>query len=66
MSTDGGGQYQITGVEPATYDVTAQMTGFATELRKGVAVAIGQTVTIDFRLKVSQVATASKSPMSLP
>ena len=34
------------------------MTGSATEIRKGVAVAIGQTVTLDFQLKVSEVATA--------
>src|SRR5229473_1678815 len=56
-STDGSGGYQITGLEPAIYDVSVQMTGFATEIRKGVAVAIGQTVTVDFQLKVSQVAT---------
>jgi hypothetical protein len=57
-STDGSGSFLITGLEPATYDVSVQMTGFATEIRKGVAVAIGQTVTLDFHLKVSEVATA--------
>jgi Carboxypeptidase regulatory-like domain len=57
-STDGSGSFLITGLEPATYDVSVQMTGFATEIRKGVAVAIRQTVTLDFQLKVSEVATA--------
>jgi Carboxypeptidase regulatory-like domain len=57
-STDGYGGYQITGLEPGTYDVSVQMAGFATEIRKGVAVEIGQNVTLDFQLKVSQVATA--------
>ena len=57
-STDVSGSFQITGLEPGTYDVSVQMTGFATEIRKGVAVAIGQTVTLDFHLKVSEVATA--------
>ena len=57
-STDGSGSFLITGLEPAPYDVSVQMTGFATEIRKGVAVAIGQTVTLDFQLKVSEVATA--------
>ncbi len=33
------------------------MTGFATELRKSVPVAIGQTVVSDFRMKPAQVAT---------
>ena len=57
-STDGSGSFLITGLEPASYDVSVQMTGFATEIRKGVAVAIGQTVTLDFQLKVSEVAIA--------
>src|SRR5438105_1923737 len=58
VSTDGSGRYQITGLEPATYDINVQMTGFATEIRKDVSVAVGQTVALDFQLKVSQVATA--------
>jgi hypothetical protein len=57
-STDGSGSFLITGLEPATYDVSVQMTGFATEIRKSVAVAIGQTVILDFQLKVWEVATA--------
>jgi Carboxypeptidase regulatory-like domain len=57
VSTDGSGRYQIIGLEPATYDVSVQMTGFATEMRKDVSVAIGQTLTLDFQLKVSQVAS---------
>jgi hypothetical protein len=57
-TTDGSGRYQITGLEPATYDVSVQAAGFSTEIRKSVAVAVGQTVTLDFQLKVSQVATA--------
>ena len=61
VSTDGSGRYQITGLEPATYDVSVQMTGFATEIRKDVSVAVGQTVTLDFQLKVPP----SKSPMNL-
>ena len=33
------------------------MSGFATEIRRSVTVAIGQTVTSDFKMKPSQVAT---------
>src|SRR5229473_4698321 len=56
-TTDTSGGYQIAGLEPAIYDVTVDQTGFATEIRKRVSVAIGQTVTLDFQLTVSQVAT---------
>ncbi|HEY4762910.1 MAG TPA: TonB-dependent receptor [Candidatus Sulfotelmatobacter sp.] len=55
--TNDTGQFRIVGLSPATYDVSAQMAGFATEIRRGLTVAIGQTVTSDFKMKPSQVAT---------
>jgi hypothetical protein len=55
--TDGAGQYRVAGLSPSTYEVSAGLSGFATELRKGVPVAVGQTVVSDFRMKPSQVAT---------
>ncbi len=55
--TDGTGRFRVVGLAPATYDVSAQMAGFATEIRRDVTVAVGQTVTSDFKLKPSQVAT---------
>lgn len=54
--TDGSGQFQTTGLPPATYNLTAQHGGFGTEIRRGVVVGVGQTIISDFRLKVSQVA----------
>jgi hypothetical protein len=55
--TDSTGQFRVAGLFPATYDVTAEMSGFATAIRKGVTVAVGQTVNADFRLNPSKVAT---------
>src|SRR5271169_3032461 len=55
--TSGTGQYRVVGLSPATYDVSVEMHGFATEIRREVAIAIGQAVIADFRLKPSQVAT---------
>ena len=56
-TTNEAGQFRVAGLSPAIYDISAQMPGFATEIRKGVTVAIGQTVVSDFHLKPSQVAT---------
>jgi hypothetical protein len=56
-STDGSGYFRVTGLSPATYDVSAQMQGFATGIRKNLTVAVGQTVTSDFTLRPSQVET---------
>src|SRR5579863_4081850 len=55
--TDGAGQYRVTGLSPSVYEVKAELPGFATEIRKSVSVAIGQTVISDFRMKPAQVAT---------
>jgi hypothetical protein len=55
--TNGTGQFRIPGLAPATYDVSAQLPGFATEIRRAVTVSVGQTVISDFKLKPSQVAT---------
>ena len=55
--TDGAGQYRVAGLSPSTYEVSAALAGFATEVRKSVPVAVGQTVVSDFRMKPSQVAT---------
>jgi Carboxypeptidase regulatory-like domain/TonB dependent receptor len=55
--TNGSGQFRMVGLSPATYDVSAQMSGFATEIRRSVTVAVGQTVTSDFKMKPSQVST---------
>jgi hypothetical protein len=51
------GQFRVVGLLPATYDVSAEMAGFATQIRKGVVVAIEQTVISDFKLNPSKVAT---------
>ena len=46
------GQFQVAGLQPATYEVSARFSGFATTVRKGVRVAIGETVVCDFSLKL--------------
>src|ERR1700675_1411995 len=56
-TTNNSGQYRAAGLPPATYDVSVEMAGFATEIRKAVTVAVGQTVTSDFKLSLSKVAT---------
>src|SRR5579864_4631703 len=54
--TDGAGQYRVAGLSPSTYEVSAALTGFATEVRKSVPIAVGQAVVSDFRMKPAQVA----------
>jgi hypothetical protein len=55
--TNGTGQFRVASLPPATYNISVEMPGFATEIRKGVTVAIGQIALSDFKLNPSQVAT---------
>jgi hypothetical protein len=55
-NTDDTGQYRLTGLLPANYDVTAQIAGFGTQLEKGVVVNVGATVVLDFHLTVATTA----------
>jgi hypothetical protein len=57
VTTNKTGRFRVPGLSPATYDISAEMPGFATEIRKGVTVAVGQTVLSDFKLSPSKVAT---------
>ena len=56
-TTNDSGQFRLVGVAPATYDISAHMSGFATEIRKNVPVSIGQTLVSDFKLKPAAVET---------
>ena len=55
-TTDSQGQYRISGLLPAVYDITVEGSGFQPSVMKGVSVHIGETVVGDFRLNVSGVA----------
>jgi hypothetical protein len=52
-TTNASGQYSFPGLPPGTYDVTAQIAGFQTEIQKGVVVNVGETATVDFRLRLA-------------
>ncbi|MGH9864103.1 MAG: carboxypeptidase regulatory-like domain-containing protein, partial [Candidatus Acidiferrales bacterium] len=54
--SDDAGRYQFVGLPPATYDVTAQVSGFQTVIQKGVIVTVGGTAIADFQLKVASTA----------
>jgi Carboxypeptidase regulatory-like domain/TonB dependent receptor len=57
LTTDATGHFIATGLSPATYDVSAESKGLATVIHKGVEIAVGQTVVLDFSMKPGQVST---------
>ncbi len=64
--SDANGEYQLRGLAPATYDVSTQLSGFQSFVQKGVVVNVGQTSTLDFRMKVSQVAESVEVTTEAP
>jgi outer membrane receptor protein involved in Fe transport len=49
------GTYRIAALPAGNYDVTATLSGFSTQITKGVVVQVGDTVTVDFAMKVGAV-----------
>lgn len=52
-TSDTAGQYHIADLPPANYDVSVAMPGFESQVQKNVVLDLGQTVAVDFRMKVS-------------
>jgi hypothetical protein len=65
--SDGTGQYQIASLPPSTYNIKVQISGFQTETKTGLGVAIGQIAVVDFHLKVatsaSEVTVTAEPPV---
>jgi len=54
--SDAEGVYRLNGLNIGLYDMTIELPGFTSLERKGVTVNVGQTITIDFSLKVAALA----------
>ena len=62
---DSNGQYRFSNLSPGTYDLTAQIAGFQSQIQKGVVITVGQAATLDFHLQVattSSVVEVSAAP----
>lgn len=66
VMTDEHGSYRIAGLAPAVYKVTVEHTGFQTEAISSVTLTVGQTLILDFHLKISGVATEVEVTSELP
>lgn len=54
--TNSDGLFTLPALDPGQYDVQAELTGFAKQLRRGVSLATGTTLTVDFTLSVAALA----------
>ena len=54
-TTDSAGRYTLADLPVGTYDVQASLSGFQTVIHKGVTLAVGGSVVVDFSMPVGQV-----------
>jgi len=55
--TDEHGAYRMSGLAPSSYKVSVEHGGFQTDIVSAVALSVGQTLVLDFQLKLSGVST---------
>jgi len=51
-TTDASGSYRFAALDPGTYSVQTQMSGFSTQRRADIVVNVGKDALVDFALKV--------------
>jgi hypothetical protein len=51
--SDDRGRYLVAALPPGTYHLTAELAGFASERRDALTLVLGQTIEIDFALRVA-------------
>jgi Carboxypeptidase regulatory-like domain len=55
-TSDAEGLYRLNALPVGNYDVTLELSGFATIDKKDIQVAVGQTLAVDFELRIAKVA----------
>jgi hypothetical protein len=56
VTSDRAGVYDVPSLVPGSYSVAVEMSGFRTEVRKGLVLQVQQSARLDFRLQVGQAA----------
>ena len=54
-TTDGDGAYEVLSLPAGAYQVEASLQGFKTELRQGIALTVGASISVNFSLAVGDV-----------
>jgi hypothetical protein len=55
--TDAEGNYVVTPLDPGTYNVTAEMSGFQTTRREGLVLTVGQAARVELTLNLGTLST---------
>ena len=58
VATDQRGDYQVPGLPPGRYRVRVELSGFRSITREGVTLTTGETVRVDFHLRIGELTEA--------
>lgn len=58
LTTDAQGRYRADALEPGTYEITVELSGFQPTRREGVALAVGQSAVINIPLQLGSLQEA--------
>jgi hypothetical protein len=64
--TDEHGSYRLSGLAPSSYKVSVEHGGFQSEVVSALALTVGQTLVLDFHLKIAGVSTEVEVTSQLP
>lgn len=64
--TGSGGVYDVPLLLPGTYEVTVESPGLETEIRREIKLEVNETVTVDFKLRVSALTTVVDVTAEVP
>ena len=54
--TDAEGRYRVAAIPPGSYEISAQMQGFGTGVRRGITLTVGAEAVINFEMTLANVA----------
>jgi outer membrane receptor protein involved in Fe transport len=55
LTTDAAGRYQALNLNPGNYEVEGQVSGFQTEIRRGIVITVGRQAVVNLALQVGAV-----------
>ena len=64
--SDAEGNYVITPLDPGTYNVTAEMSGFQTTRREGLVLTVGQSARVELTLSLGSLTTEVSVTAAVP
>ncbi|MBI4481864.1 MAG: carboxypeptidase regulatory-like domain-containing protein [Acidobacteria bacterium] len=53
--TDDRGRYHLTNLRVGRYELRTKLTGFATQIRRGIQLTVGQQAVIDFTMTIGEI-----------